>query len=107
MKLRVLGCSGGIGAGLRTTTLLLDDDVLIDAGTGVGDLEIGDMAKIDHIFVTHSHLDHVTSIPFLADTVGWMRDKPVTIHALPETIDILRKHLFNWSVLAASVNEID
>ena len=98
MRLRVLGCSGGIGAGLRTTTLLLDDDVLIDAGTGVGDLEIADMAKIDHIFVTHSHLDHVTSIPFIADTVGWMRDKPITIYALPETIEILKKHLFNWKL---------
>jgi cAMP phosphodiesterase len=98
MRLRVLGCSGGIGAGLRTTTLLLDDDVLIDAGTGVGDLEIAEMAKIDHIFVTHSHLDHVTSIPFIADTVGWMRDRPITIHALPETIEILKKHLFNWKL---------
>jgi cAMP phosphodiesterase len=98
MKLRVLGCSGGIGAKLRTTTLLLDHDVLIDAGTGVGDLEIEDMAKIDHIFVTHSHLDHVVSIPFLADTVGWMRDKPIVIHALPETIDTLKKHLFNWKL---------
>jgi len=98
MKLRVLGCSGGIGAGLRTTTLLLDHDVLIDAGTGVGDLDIEDMAKIDHIFVTHSHLDHVTSIPFIADTGGWMRDKPITVHALPETIEILKKHLFNWKL---------
>lgn len=98
MKLRVLGCSGGIGGGLRTTTFLLDDDILIDAGTGVGDLEIEEMAKINHIFVTHSHLDHVTSIPFMADTVGWMRDKPITIHALPETIDILKNHLFNWKL---------
>jgi len=93
-----LGCSGGIGAGLRTTTLLLDHDALIDAGTGVGDLEIEDIAKIDHIFVTHSHLDHVVSIPFIADTVGGMRDKPITVHALPETIETLRNHLFNWKL---------
>jgi ribonuclease BN (tRNA processing enzyme) len=64
MKIRVLGCSGGIGGGLRTTALLVDDDVLIDAGTGVGDLPLESLAKIDHIFVSHSHLDHVTSIPF-------------------------------------------
>ena len=65
MKIRVLGCSGGIGGSLRTTALLVDDDVLIDAGTGVGDLSLESLARIDHIFVTHSHLDHVTSIPFL------------------------------------------
>ena len=36
MRLRILGCSGGIGGELRTTSMLLDDEVLIDPGTGVG-----------------------------------------------------------------------
>jgi ribonuclease BN (tRNA processing enzyme) len=98
MKLRVLGCSGGIGGELRTTSFLLDHDTLIDAGTGVGDLSINELAQIDHVFVTHSHMDHVTSIPFLADTVGWMREKPITIHATHETIEILKQHLFNWKL---------
>jgi phosphoribosyl 1,2-cyclic phosphodiesterase len=98
MKVRVLGCSGGIGGKLRTTSLLLDGDVLIDAGTGVGDLSMEAMAGIDHIFVTHSHLDHVTSIPFLIDTVGGMRTKPLVVHALAETIADLKAHLFNWKL---------
>jgi ribonuclease BN (tRNA processing enzyme) len=98
MKLRVLGCSGGIGGELRTTSMLLDHDTLIDAGTGVGDLSINELAQIDHVFVTHSHMDHVTSIPFIADTVGWMRDKPITVHATRETLDILKHHLFNWKL---------
>jgi len=76
--------------------MLLDDDVLIDAGTGVGNLTIEEMVKIDHILVTHAHLDHVAFIPFLVDTVGSMRTRPITIHALPATLDILQKHLFNW-----------
>ena len=70
MKLKILGCSGGIGGTLRTTSMLLDKDILIDAGTGVGDLSLEELAKIDHVFVTHSHLDHVTSIPFIVDSVG-------------------------------------
>jgi ribonuclease BN (tRNA processing enzyme) len=98
MKLRILGCSGGIGGDLRTTSMLLDSDVLIDAGTGVGDLSVAELTLIDHIFVTHSHMDHVASIPFLADTVGWMRDKPITIYATRETLEILREHLFNWKL---------
>ena len=96
MRLKVLGCSGGIGGSLRTTSLLLDHDILIDAGTGVGDLLVAELSLIDHIFVTHSHMDHVTSIPFLADTVGWMRDKPFTVHATADTIAMLKEHLFNW-----------
>lgn len=98
MRLKIMGCSGGIGGELRTTSLLLDHDVLIDAGTGVGDLEIAQLAQIDHVFVTHAHLDHVTSIPFMVDTVGGQRDKPLTVHALPETIADLKQHLFNWKL---------
>lgn len=98
MKLRVLGCSGGIGGDLRTTSLLLDHDTLIDAGTGVGDLSINELAQIDHVFVTHSHMDHVASIPFIVDTVGWMRDRPLTLHTTRETAAILKEHLFNWKM---------
>lgn len=95
MKLRILGCSGGIGANLHTTAMLLDDDVLIDAGTGVGELTLDEMVRIDHVFVTHSHLDHICSIPFLVDTVGHLRDTPLTVYATRETINILLTHVFN------------
>jgi ribonuclease BN (tRNA processing enzyme) len=99
MRLRVLGCSGGIGGRqLRTTSFLLENDVLIDAGSGVGDLSLAELARIDHVFVTHSHLDHITSIPFLVDTVGGMRAQPIVVHATAATIEILRNHIFNWSI---------
>ena len=99
MKLRVLGCSGGIGGRhLRTTSLLVDNDILIDAGTGVGDVSLAELMLIDHIFLTHSHLDHICSIPFLVDTVGGMRNKPLTVHATEATLEIIRNHLFNWSI---------
>jgi ribonuclease BN (tRNA processing enzyme) len=98
MRLRVLGCSGGIGGSLRTTSFLVDDDMLIDAGTGVGDLSLEALAKIDHIFVSHSHLDHVASIPFLVDTVCWMRKSPIAVYGTRDTLEILREHLFNWKL---------
>jgi ribonuclease BN (tRNA processing enzyme) len=98
MKLKILGCSGGIGGNLRTTSFLLDHDVLIDAGTGVGDLSLAEMCVIDHVFVTHSHLDHIACLPLLVDSVGFMRDKPLTIHATDETLAILKDHIFNWEI---------
>lgn len=98
MKVKVLGCSGGIGGALRTTGFLIDHDILIDAGTGVGDLSIEQLIRIDHIFVTHSHLDHIASIPLLVDTVFGMRQAPVIIHATAETWDIIKTHIFNWKV---------
>ena len=98
MKLKILGCSGGIGGCLRTTSMLLDEDILIDAGTGVGELSIGELAAVDHVFVTHSHMDHITTIPLIVDTVGCMRTRPLTVHATQATLDIIRTHIFNWKV---------
>ena len=99
MKVRILGCSGGIGGRhLRTTSLLVDNDILIDAGTGVGDLAIAELAQIDHVFITHSHLDHVASLPFMVDTVGDMRSRPVIVHAPEATLEIIRTHIFNWAI---------
>lgn len=99
MRVRVLGCSGGIGGRhLRTTSFLVDHDVLIDGGTGVGDLSLAELAVIDHIFITHSHLDHIACIPLLVDTVGEMRNRPLIIHGTEATLTILKNHIFNWAV---------
>lgn len=95
MEIRILGASGGIGAQARTTSLLVDQDILIDAGTGVGDLTLPELHAIDHVFLTHSHLDHVTMLPFLLDTVGADRHRPVMVYAQQATLDTLRRHLFN------------
>jgi ribonuclease BN (tRNA processing enzyme) len=99
MQIRVLGCSGSIAAGCRTTSYLIDQHVLVDAGTGVGDLTLDEMTAIDHILVSHSHLDHILAIGLLADSVTRRRTAqgrpPVQVHALPETLEALRRHIFN------------
>ena len=99
MSLRVLGCSGAIAAGCRTTSFLLDQSILIDAGTGVGDLPLDQLARIDDVLISHSHLDHVLGIPLLADAVLRRRQAAglgaIRVHGLPETLDALRSHLFN------------
>ena len=99
MIIRVLGCSGAIAAGCKTTSFLLGDSLLVDAGTGVGDLTLDQMARVDDILISHSHLDHVLSIALLADSVMRARAllgcKPITVHALPETLSALRTHIFN------------
>lgn len=99
MKIRVLGCSGAIAEGSRTTSFLVDHDVLVDAGTGVGDLPLEALAQIDHILISHSHLDHVLAIGLLADSVMRLRAAqgrgPIQVHALPQTLDALRIHILN------------
>lgn len=98
MQIKILGCSGGIGPGLRTTSLLIDDCVLIDAGTGVGDLDLAQMARIGDVFLTHSHLDHVCGLAFMADNLFDTGFRSLRVHATAATERILREHLFNWKL---------
>jgi ribonuclease BN (tRNA processing enzyme) len=95
MKIRVLGCSGAIAKDCRTTSFLVDDDLLVDAGTGVGDLNLVEMAGINDVLLTHSHLDHVASLPLMIDSVSSMRTQALRVHALPETIEAIQRHIFN------------
>lgn len=95
MKIRVLGCSGAIAKDCRTTSFLIDDDVLIDAGTGVGDLTLTEMRGIQHVLLTHSHLDHVAALPLMVDAIAAQRTAPLQIHALGGTIAALKAHIFN------------
>jgi ribonuclease BN (tRNA processing enzyme) len=79
--------------------MLVDDDVLIDAGTGIGDLELADLDSIRHVFLTHAHLDHVAGLPMLVDRVFDENfDQPLTVYAREETIRAVQDHLFNGTI---------
>lgn len=101
--IRVLGCHGSIAARCHTTSFLLDDDILIDAGSGVGELRLDELARIDHILLSHSHLDHILSVPLLADSVIKLRMgpagladlRPIQVHGLPETLEAIKAHILN------------
>lgn len=94
----MLGCSGGVGGELRTTSLLVDNDILIDAGSGAGELTLEEMGSIRHVFLTHSHLDHFSFLPLLVDSIFPAIREPVVVHGQPETIKALQDHVFNWTI---------
>lgn len=99
MNLQILGCAGGIGgSGPYTTSMLIDDDVLLDAGTGLSLLSLEQLASINHVFISHSHLDHVAGLALLMDAVFGKRSKPVTVHATAEVLHALKTHVFNWII---------
>lgn len=95
VELNVLGCGGGLGTGEQTTSLLLDGSVLLDAGSGIGSLGIEEMTRLRAVFLTHSHMDHICYLPFLADTLFGRLDAPLPILARQETIEALRDHVLN------------
>jgi ribonuclease BN (tRNA processing enzyme) len=96
MKLKVLGASGSEFPDFNSPAFLVDDVLLLDAGT-IG-TKLDEMAqwKIKHILLTHSHLDHIKGIPFLADNIILKKRKhSVTIMAIPDVLRPLRKNLLN------------
>ncbi|NIC41584.1 MBL fold metallo-hydrolase [Aquabacterium sp. A08] len=98
MQVQILGCSGAIAQHARTTAFLIDDRILVDAGTGVGDLTVEAMLRIEHVFLTHAHLDHVAALPLMLDAVASGLTRPLVVHALPETIAALQRHVFNGTI---------
>ena len=95
MKVRVLGCSGAIAKDCRTTSFLVDGEILVDAGTGAGDLTLEEMCSIHTVLLTHSHLDHVVALPLLVDAIASRCNKPLRVYALAGTIAALKAHIFN------------
>ena len=99
MKIRVLGCSGAEFPGHNSPGFLLDGRILFDAGSLTNVLDEKEQLKVENIFITHAHLDHVKGIPFLAEniTVGniWHR---VNVISIPSVVKTIKKNLLNSSV---------
>lgn len=80
-----------------TTCLRVSPKCVIDAGNLInafGD----DIFTIEHIFLTHSHLDHIIDIPFLADLFVTRKSTSLKIYALQATLDDLRQSIFNHRI---------
>lgn len=95
MRVRVLGCHGGETPRHRTTCFSIDDRITIDAGAVCRSLNLDEQVKIDHMLISHSHMDHVKDLALLADQVIGRRPAPVTLHCGPETAETLRTSYFN------------
>ncbi len=95
MKLRVLGCNGGIAPGHGTSAFLINDSLLIDSGTGIESLSPLEMSKVKNVLLTHSHLDHISHLPFLLNNIINSFDEPIHVYGIAPTIEALKKHIFN------------
>lgn len=89
-----LGTGGTRTPTQGTTCLRVSEHCVIDAGNLInrfGD----DVFTIEHIFLTHSHLDHIIDIPFLADLFVTKKSISLKIYGLKATLDNLRQFIFN------------
>ncbi len=96
MKIKVLGTFGSEGQGQRPSAFLVDDRVLVDAGTVGGALSVSEQIEIQHALLTHAHLDHTAGLAFLTDTLAMVAaDRKVTASSIAPVVEALRTHAFN------------
>lgn len=95
MKVKILGCSGSEAIGHNPPGFLVNDVLMLDGGTITAALSIEAQSRITDILISHTHLDHIKSVLFLADNIIGRIKKPVNICAIPEVIDAIRQHLMN------------
>lgn len=98
MRLTVLGCSGSEAPGERTCSFRLGERAVLEMGCAAGVLPIEEQVRVDDVFLSHAHLDHVKDLAFFAENVYGRRDEPVHVHAAPATIDKIATHLLNGVV---------
>ncbi|MES2529333.1 MAG: 3',5'-cyclic-nucleotide phosphodiesterase [Bdellovibrionota bacterium] len=95
MKIQVLGGHGGLARGFSTTSFLIDDILLLDAGAVAGALSIEDQCRIEHILISHCHLDHTKDLAFLCDNCFGLRPSPFQVHTHHTVKQIILDHLLN------------
>lgn len=106
MQIRVLGCHGADC--LADTTdrpvrqescgFLIDDSVLLDAGTVGARLTLAQQRRIRFVLLSHLHFDHIKGLPTLADNLAEGFEEPVIIAATEPVIQGLMDHVFNNKV---------
>jgi len=96
LKIKVLGASGSEVPGKNCPAFLVDESLLLDAGTIGLALNIREENSLKQILLTHAHFDHIKGIPFLLDNLV-VRDtgNTITVMSGKEVIDDLKENIFN------------
>jgi HD-GYP domain-containing protein (c-di-GMP phosphodiesterase class II)/phosphoribosyl 1,2-cyclic phosphodiesterase len=95
--IRILGASGSRSIDLDQSCIQITPEVIIDAGNIL--YSLGDEAQlINHIFITHAHLDHIADLPFFIDSFFESREETLNVYATKGTIEDIKKYIFNWEI---------
>jgi ribonuclease BN (tRNA processing enzyme) len=98
MKIRVLGCYGAELSGFNTTSFLINESIILDAGAVTSTLNLNEQAKITDILISHSHLDHIKDIPFLAANMVGIEHHTINIISAEAILTYIKAHLFNDAI---------
>lgn len=95
MQVRIIGGHGGVSPGFKATSYLIDGKLLIDAGSVASGIIIPEQKAIEHILISHAHLDHISDLAFLADNCFGLKANPFEIYCHEDVRSTIMTHLFN------------
>jgi cAMP phosphodiesterase len=95
MQVKIIGGHGGVTKNYHATSYLIDESLLIDAGSVASGLDIQAQIKIDHILLSHAHLDHTKDLAFICDNCFGLKGKPFEVYCHQNVNDAVKTHLFN------------
>lgn len=95
MKIRILGCHGGVAPGYRTSCYMINDKFLIDAGSAASALPPAQQSLIENIFITHPHIDHIKDICFLVENTFYPERAVINLRSTKGILESIHKHMFN------------
>jgi ribonuclease BN (tRNA processing enzyme) len=81
--------------GQYLTSLLINDTVAVDAGSLGFFGTPQEQARVKHVLITHTHVDHIASLPIFVENVFEGKKDCVTIHGSDAVLDCLRRDVFN------------
>ncbi len=94
MKIRVLGCHHTETESARLSSLLMDDQIALDAGALTSTLSLEEQAKINSVIITHHHFDHVRDLLTLA-LGGYHTGETISVYSTPEVLEFLGDNFLN------------
>ncbi|MFN4327619.1 MAG: 3',5'-cyclic-nucleotide phosphodiesterase [Limnobacter sp.] len=74
---------------------MINSTVCLEAGSGLLNLSIERLLKIESVILSHSHFDHICGLPFLLELRKQQTSQPLRVFAHHNTIESLKTHLFN------------
>ena len=79
----------------RATSYLINDELLIDAGSVAEGLPLEAQASLGPILISHAHLDHIKDLAFLCDNCLSIRKGPFEVYCNSYVRQAVLNHLFN------------
>lgn len=96
MKVRLLPSNVARPIDVQTlTSFLINDKVVIDGGSIGFSLPPSDQIGIRHFVVTHTHADHIASLPIMIADLYTFLVEPMVIYGVATVVEDLRVHVFN------------